>query len=164
MRHGMQLLYLILLRSLGVVLLGFVALFFYGAVGSDLPGAFHPMSVGSAVATCLIALLYAVPKLSPRLISTPQGLASGIVLAGLHALSPVLFMIPVMLSIIILGIPEPRSQFVSVGLTFMIFITCGILWWLGLILSIWTEKPTQPPAAPKMPAVDVRALRKARTA
>ncbi len=168
-RSVLQFIYIALLRLIGVAIFGFALLFVINLGAPNHPGMQHWLPITATILTFIAAVCYTIPRLSPRWLTHPAGFLPGLGVAGLHAVAPLVFMIPIMGGIIATGVEEPLSRHVSVGATLIIWLMSGAAWWLGVILSIWRKHPPAvvptytPPPLPRE-KVDVRALRKARTA
>ncbi len=169
LRAVLQIIYIGLIRVIGVAVLGFSALFLWQIGSPAHPGLGHWFPLIAVLLTLTLAAIYVVPRLSPRWLTHPQGLLPGLAVAGLHAVAPLLFMVPIMGGIIATGMAEPLSRQLSVGASALVWVMCGVAWWLGVILSVWRIDPpaivpifTQPPTPRE--EVDMRALRKSRSA
>ncbi len=167
-RDVLQVIYIILLRAIGIAVLAFSGLFLLKINSPNHPGMWHWFALTCMVLNLMTAAVYAIPRISPRWLTHPQGLGPGLAVGILHCVTPVIFMVPVMGGVIALGYEEPLSRHLAVGSVSVVWLVVGAAWWLGVILSIWRLDPpavvptfTRPPIPREK--VDIRALRKSRT-
>jgi len=136
------------LRLQGLIVLGFVILLLTGALQTDLPGLWHPIPVTTSLISALIALVFVWPQLTPRAIARPSGASGAASVIILHAIVPFIMMVPVMMSILTFDLGEPMSRYFAVSSAALVFLCSATLWFMGLVLSLWTQPPSRPDPAP----------------
>lgn len=130
-----------------------------------------PLVIAFGLAAGLFMIM---PNWQPGFLHTPQGFLKGI---GAMSVSTVIFMAVMVLGFIAVlnfSIEEPLSKNLAVMAALPTFLLTGVMWWAALALIVIPppssatppkrEPSGIPPQVPPAPALDVRSLRKSRTA
>lgn len=148
MRRRVHRFYICLMRAQGVYVIGACAIGAVTLPSALAAGQYVLVPALTGLVACAASLALVMPRLTPGWLSHPSKAWHGIVNAVLWALLPLLFAVPTMGTVILMGLPEPLSQTIAVFAAGLNLLICGLAWWLALGLCLWPETPGPSSALP----------------
>lgn len=170
MRHLLQFTYTLLLRLQGMVAAILTVLFLAFLPSALASGAFLTVPLILNLAALLVCLVLLVPRATPAWLGRPARLRHLFAMILGHGTITGLFMAVAMTSVIVMGLPEPTSRHLAVGMALALGLAGGLLTLLGVLLSLWPPKHHRPDSTPyatdptPLPhdPMELRALRRSR--